>query len=344
MNKKLLNVLKYILGLGFGIFLLYLALRKVEFSQLKENLLGAKYYWVLIALLFAVGSHFFRSLRWRMLLESAGAEARISTSYAAVMVNYLVNQAIPRGGEIARCTMIYRSDDVPVSTSLGTVVTERVIDLICLLLLILYSFLIEFEKISGFFGQAAQNLADKFGGSTGMLLGILAGIGILGIVVLWLLRNRIKALPFYQKVYDFVIKLIEGAKSVFKLKNPWLFLFHTLLIWIGYAVMTYLPFLALEESAGLSFNFAIIVLTAGGLGMAFPSPGGVGSYHVIVTLIFVAFLGETMGEAAANELGSSIAIIIHLSQLIMMIVVGFIAYAYLVLVSPKKARDEANNS
>ena len=335
MTKKILNAIKYLLGLALGLVLLYLAMRKIDFADLKQKLEGAQYIWVLIALIAALFSHFFRSLRWNMLLHAAGSEVDTWNAFAATLVNYLVNQAIPRGGEVARCTMIYRSDKVPVSTSLGTVISERVIDLICLLSLIGFFTVTEFEKIVLFLGKAGEGMSGKVETLDPLMVYVLGFIPILGVFLLILFRKKLFRNPGFLKLLDFVKNLIKSAKSVFRLKKAWLFFLYTFLIWSCYAIMTYLPFLALPESSGLGLYFGLLTLTAGGLGMAFPSPGGVGSYHIAVTTVFVIFLEESMGVGAANTLGGAIATIIYVSQLLMIVAFGFLAYLFLILRSPK---------
>lgn len=347
MNKKLSSILKYVLGLGLGFGLLYLALSDFEFSELQEKLENANLYLILLALVVALASHFFRAARWKMMLKASNHDAPLLNTYAALMVGYMVNQALPRGGEVARCTMLLRSDNVPVSTSVGTVVTERVFDLLVLLILIATFGLIELEKALSFpetiLAEVERYGADQPQPSDGSgipWLYIFGGIAVLGMALFLVFRKKIMATAIGQKAKAFLLDTFQAAKSVTRLERPWMFFVHTILIWVCYGIMTALPVMALDSGNELDMNiwyFGFILMVMGGLGMAMPVPGGIGPYHFSVLITFLVFFGEGM-----REMGQSVAILIHSTQVIMLVGTGFISWLYLVAVGKRSKPEDSD--
>lgn len=333
MNKKTVSVLKYVLGLGLGLVLLYFALRNVDFDEVKEGFQKANYLWVGLGLLVAILSHWFRAVRWKMLLKAAGYESNSVNLFAAIMVGYMVNQAVPRAGEISRATLGARTERIPIGVSFGTLITDRIFDVICLGLLLVGVVALQFDQIQVIIDNAFKSSGNAESGSGGgsTLLIVLGSGFVLGAILFFALRKRLEKISLFAKLYDFVDKMWAAIKSVGNMKQPLLFLFYTIGIWVCYIMMTYLVFFALEETANLPFIFALTAFTMGGIGMVFPAPGGIGSYHFAIILSFVAYATAfNWTETEANRIGTNIAFIIHTSQLIMMILVGFLCYLYLV--------------
>lgn len=346
MNKQLISILKYVLGLGLGLLLLYLAISGVDLDGVKDAFARADYTWVALGLLVALASHWFRAARWKLLLEAAGYSSNTLNLFAAIMVGYMVNQAVPRAGEVSRATLGAKTERIPVSVSFGTMVTDRIFDVICLLLIVLLVFVLQFEQLQAILDRAfspdnAAAASNSSGGSSWILYALLAA-GAVGLAVLVLFKRQLSRISLFNKGYEFVGQMWQAVLSVRNMKKPGLFLFHTVAIWVSYIMMTYLVFFALEETSGLPFLFALTAFTMGGIGMVIPSPGGIGSYHYAIKLSFVAYAAAFgWSEAVAGNIGTNIAFIIHTSQLIMMIVVGFLAYLYLV---PKVKLVESKDS
>lgn len=333
-KKTVFTILKYVLGLGLGIGLLYLALMGVNFDEVKDGFAEANYLWVGIGLLLALLSHWFRAARWKMLFKAAGHESNTLNLFAAIMVGYMVNQAVPRAGEISRVTLASRTERIPLGVGFGTLVTDRIFDVIILGLLALGVVLTQLEQINLIMDKAFSATTDAGtpqdeGG--GMVKWIILGVMVVGFLGFLLLRKKIFATKIGQKLQSFLMEMWKAVKSVRNMHNPLLFVFYTLAIWACYILMTYLVFYALDGSSNLPFVFALTVFTMGGIGMVLPSPGGIGTYHFAVIMTFVAYAAQ-MGwsEDAARTLGTNIAFIIHTSQLIMMIVVGFLCYLFLI--------------
>ena len=335
-RKTIINVLKYVIGLVGGILLFYWAVGSIDKEDFFDGLKRANYFYILLALFIALLSHFFRAIRWKMMLNSLGYKPKLWATYASLMVGYGFNNLVPRGGELARCSVLYKAEDVPVSVSMGTVITERIFDLIILLLMVGTIFALEFDTLMAMFerlGQQDPGQPQQDGMSLKTIVMIVVGaMAVLGVVGFVVFRKRIMKTKIFQKASGFVKQMLQAAMRVAKLDKPFLFIFHTIMIWVCYVVMTYIPFLALKETSHLSFYFGAIVLTIGGLGIAFPSPGGTGSYHVAVKETFRAFGHD------AND-GTIIATIIHASQMVMTTVVGSIGFLMLEVYRKRKQKQ-----
>jgi uncharacterized membrane protein YbhN (UPF0104 family) len=327
---KIFAVLQYILFLGIGGGLFYFALKGIDYEELKSNLASADYSWFVLAMLCMMLSHLLRALRWKQLLAASGHDAPVGKIYGALLVGYGFNNLVPRSGEIARCTMLNRVSKVPFSTGFGTVITERVSDFIFLVILFCGLLLMEFEKI----GEIWQSLGSQSSGTPGtetssrtkILIGFMIVV-LIGILVFLLFLKQVKEMAVFKKAIEFINGLKDSAKSIFRLKHPFLFILYSVLIWFLYLLMTYLPMLAFKETAGLGLYFSFIVLVIGGIGFIFPSPGGTGSYHLAVIETFNVFRGM-------RAAGQVYAIVAHAFQFFFTLLVGLVAY--LILVSGRK--------
>lgn len=336
--------MKYTIGLGLGVGLLYLALKDVDLDKVKDGFAKANYFWVAVGLVVAIFSHWFRALRWKILIKAAGYESNTVNLFASTMVGYMVNQAVPRAGEVTKATITSKTEKLPISVSIGTMVTDRIFDVISLGLLMLTVLILQYDEIMVVLDQAFSSNdtgSEDKGGS--LLLPILAGVFILGAILTFALRKQLAKISIVKKIFGFIGQVWEAILSVRKMEQPILFLVYTIAIWGCYVLMTFLVFFSLEETANLPFIFALTAFVMGGIGMVIPSPGGVGSYHFAIIMTFVGYasiLGFT--EETAREVGTNIAFIIHTSQFLMMIVVGFLSYLFLV---PKiRVSNQAENA
>ena len=190
----------------------------------------------------------------------------------AVLVAYLVNLIVPRAGEIARATTISKYEHIPFEKAFGTIVSERVADVIMLLGIIALAFVYQTELLSSYFFKEEDS-------STNYTLYVLGAIAILGIFFIWLIQKSKH--PLALKIQSFVLGLIQGIVSIFKMKKKWAFIFHTLFIWVMYVLMFYAVTFALPETTHLPFGAIIVGFVVGGLSMALTN-GGLGTYPVFV--------------------------------------------------------------
>ncbi len=264
---------------------------KLDF--LLKTWLSADKGWLMLMAVIALVSHAIRAERWRMLIEPSGHQPKLSHSFLSLMVGYLVNLVIPRGGEVSRCYNLYKLDKTPVELSFGTVVVERIVDLICLIILIILSFVIESEKLFAFIGTLPIGAGES---KLPLLLLIGAGLIVIAILLIWLLKKNKKINAWLRKTW---LGFREGLLSVFKVKKKGLFVFYSVVIWSLYFVMSYTVILAFPETRHLGLTAVLSLFAIGSIAMAAPLPGGTGSYHVLVPQGLVFLYHIAMTDAVA---------------------------------------------
>lgn len=315
------NVLKYLISLAVAGGLLWFVFKDIDLPAMLTAIGQADYRWVAVFGVLTLVAHWSRGVRWGLLMEPV-VDQKISQSNLtmAVLTGYFANLLIPRMGEVTRCGTLNRTDDVPVNVSFGTVVAERLFDVLMLLLLIGLTFVLEFNRLSAFL---TEFFSSKFNVGTlqdNSWLLILAVVGLVsGIAGAWWLFNRYKAQlmqnPLLAKVIQFGLGLLDGLLSVRKLRNPGMFVFHTLLIWTMYYATTYVLFFAMPQTAQLGPLAALTILVMGSIGMAAPTQGGLGSFNILVGSALVLY-GLTQQD------GQTLATLMLLSQWIFVILFG----------------------
>jgi len=307
---------RYVLMIAITVLLLWLSLRglKVEGENKVDYLWQAwkksdkLYLWLMAGA--AVISHLIRALRWRMLLQPTGQNIKLSNGFWSLMTGYLVNLAVPRGGEVSRCYTLYQLEKTPVEISFGTVVTERLADVLCLLVLIAFSFFLEWEKLKVFLNTLNFSSGEM---KIPVWIWAVVALGVLFIVGIYYLRRNEK---FLKVIHGFK----EGLLSVFQLKNKWLFVFYSLAIWGLYFLMSYFVLIAFPETSHLGFSAVVTLFAIGSIAMAAPLPGGTGSYHVLVPLGLTMLYNITKPDAVA------FVFVFHAWQTLLMIVLGVISF------------------
>ena len=264
-----------ILPIALGIGLIWYSLSKLEpedIASIKNSFKTANYWWVALSLVLAILSHFSRAYRWQFMLEPLGYKPRFANNVMAVLVAYLVNLIVPRAGEVARATAISKYEHIPFEKAFGTIVSERVADVIMLLGIIGLAFFYQTELLSSYLFK------EEPSGSSYTGYVILAVAAIL-LLVVWKMRKSEN--PLVQKVQNFVKGLIQGITSIFQMKRKWAFIFHTVFIWVMYVMMFYVVTFALPETTNMPFGAIIVGFVVGGLSMALTN-GGLGTYPVFV--------------------------------------------------------------
>ncbi|MFT5513404.1 MAG: uncharacterized membrane protein YbhN (UPF0104 family) [Bacteroidia bacterium] len=322
--------LKKILYPIVAILLIIWVYNSVQPEKVVDDLKGANYAWVGLAALAGLLSHFVRAVRWKLLIEPMGYKSNVRTSFYAVMIGYTVNYAAPRVGEVVRCAIKGNTDDIPVDKLVGTVFTERVFDVIVMLLVTVAAIFSQYQLIGDFITKSLD-AADGGGSAKLILLGALIAIGVLGLLVYFWLKRRANNPPIIQKVLGFLDGLFEGARSIFKLKRPWLFLFYTGVIWLMYFLVSYLVFFALDGTSHLGLDAAATTLIVATFAVIIPAPGGIGSFHYFVPKGLALY-------GIGLSLGTSYAIISHGSQMLMICITGGISMLMVWLEQRKKSK------
>ena len=338
MNKKvILKVLKYIASLGLAFGILYLLFKNQDPVRLVEEIQKVDGKWVVLSMIFGGWAYISRGLRWIVLIDALGYKSSKLHSIAAVSVGYFTNMFIPRAGEISRCTALNQTDKIPVDKLFGTILVERVLDLIFLCFLILLIIALKFNDIFNFY-NALQNQQTVTAGNSN-LISLFAIIAAL-VISLIFITTWVKKSSFYEKILDFIEGLKEGFKSFKKMKRKSAFWFHTFSIWIMYFLMTYICFFSMEETLHLTASDGLFLLVLGGIGMVIPTPGGVGSYHAIV-MIGLSVLG--VGTIYLGEGGDPtnpallFPTIVHVAQTLVAIIMG--ASGLIILFVSKKKKN-----
>jgi uncharacterized protein (TIRG00374 family) len=263
------------LPIALGVFLIWYSLSKLkptDIEAIKNSFETANYWWVAFSLLLGILSHLSRAYRWQFMLDPLGYRPKFANNVMAVLVAYLVNLIVPRAGEIARATTISKYEHIPFEKAFGTIVSERVADVIMLLGIIALAFVYQTELLSSYLFKEDDSSTNY----TWYILGLLA---ILGVLFIWLIKKSTH--PLVVKIQSFVVGLIQGVVSIFKMKKKWAFIFHTLFIWVMYVLMFYVVTFALPETSHMAFGAIIVGFVVGGLSMALTN-GGLGTYPVFV--------------------------------------------------------------
>jgi uncharacterized membrane protein YbhN (UPF0104 family) len=330
-------IVQYVVAIAVTILLIWFSLRGLQVGEggnkwdyLVQTWQAADKGWLLMMAVLALLSHFVRAVRWKMLLIPVGQNTSLNYSFLSLMVGYLVNLVIPRGGEVSRCYNLYKLDKVPVEISFGTVVLERIVDVLLLIILVALSFLLESKKLIDFINTLPFNTGDGTSKLRTLMFALAAGAFVFGLVY-WFVKKNKRANNFFVKTWN---GFKGGVLSVFKLENKGLFIFYSVLIWVLYFFMSYAVIKAFSATSVLGIEAVMSLFAIGSIAMAAPLPGGTGSYHVLVPqgLVFLYQIDQT--DAVA------FTFIFHGWQTIILIVAGVISLIATSIIVKKKSRTD----
>jgi uncharacterized protein (TIRG00374 family) len=332
-KKRIFSIIEYLFFLALGILLLWLSFRKLDLHEIWLDIQEAEYSWLLIALFFAILSHILRALRWNLLINALGYKTRLSTTFFAVMIGYLANTAVPRMGEFVRCGVLSKKEKIPFNSLFGTVISERLFDLISLFIIIFLVIVFQLDLVGNLLHQLFGPLLETVFSNVWNITFFLSGTFVFFALLAWLIwksRAWIQSFSFYQKLHGFVIGLWEGIISIGKMRQKGLFLVYTVAIWLMYGIMVYMPVLMLSETRHLDFIDGLTILAIGSLGIVAPVPGGIGAYHFIVKAILVELY-----HIEPNAAGS-FAAITHAGQTLLNVIIGGLSYLGMGILSRKQ--------
>lgn len=332
MNKKISSLLQYVFFLGLGIFLVWWSIGKIEqrdWEEMKSAMRNTNY-WLLVPVALALLlSHYSRAIRWKILMEPMGYKPGKLNTYFAVLIGYLANLAVPRLGEVLKCTILARYEKVPADKLIGTIVAERAFDMICLLIVFAITILSQIDVIGQFAGDMVNQLLT---GGTGQvnytrLLLVLAILLVIG-TGSWFALKRFAHLDFIQKIKKVGKGIWEGIISVRYLKKKGWFFFHTALIWFLYLASIRIGFYAMDPTSQYGWLPAFSVLSLGSVGMIV-TQGGIGAYPILVQ--------ETMSLYGLGvNIGKAFGWILWLAQFILVLIAGGAALVLLPVINRKK--------
>ncbi len=342
MKKLAVNTLQFLLSLGLGSTILYLVYQHQNKSYVQEcmakgnaaeacNLMDklvadfqqTNFGWIALVMVAFLVSNYSRTAKWMILLKPLGYQPRFINGFLSILVAYFTNLFIPRIGEVIRAGIFSKYEKIPVEKVMGTIVVDRVVDVLCLLLAFGLALIFEFEKLWGYIeqnsGQGGSSSNTKW-----LVLGGMAAVA--GLV--FLLRKKLAQTAIFQKIQKLLLGFWEGIRTVGQLDRPWLFIFHSLNIWLLYFMMTWLGFKAFGPTSHLDLRAALTVFAFGTLGMVIPSPGGMGTFQGLVTGVLTLFYGIN-----SNDAFSVANIIFFMIQIGLNAVMGLIALVLLPLLN-----------
>lgn len=338
MKTSLIKIFKFLGFLVLGIILLYFAFKGISFESLAEDFKHARYSWVLLSLGFAMVAYLSRAARWKLIIEPLNYHPSLANTFYSMMVGYLANFAFPRIGEITRCATLAKKEKIPVDRLIGTVIVERAVDLISLFIILIVLIIFRFQTFGSFFRESVFiPLGDKISNTLNFSWFIWTALAVIsGIVVgsYFIFRHKLSQVKMVSKTKEIVRGVVEGLKTVYKMKKRWQFIFHSIFIWLNYWMMTWVVVFAIPATSELGIIDGLFILAIGGLGMSAPVQSGIGAFHWIVSRgLASVFAGITV------EQGLVFATISHGSQAILAISLGTLSF--ILLFRNKKAKKAA---
>lgn len=324
MVRKLISLLQYILFFGLGIFLVWWSLQKIDakgWEEINAAFASTRYFYILPACLALLISHYSRAIRWKMLIEPLGHSPKMSNTYIAVLIGYLANLALPRLGEVLKCTMLARYENIAPEKLIGTIVAERAFDLICLLLIIAIAFFAQMDVIGNYLVTTLkQNFSGKVTGDLKWLL-LAVALFILTILLSGYVLRKYAHLRFMKKFTTIMKGIWHGLTSIRFIRNKGAFLAHSLFIWLMYLVSIQMGMLAFMETEKFGLLPSLSVLATGSIAMIL-TPSGIGAYPI--------FIQETMALYGLREsIGIAFGWLLWTVQFFQVLLAGFIGMSLL---------------
>ena len=314
MKKQIRKWLTVLIPLLIGIGIIYYqftTLTSEEIEKIKISFEKANYYYILLSLIIACVGYWSRAYRWKFALNHLGYETKFSNNFFTVCVSYLVNLTVPRSGEISRAALLKKYEDVPFDKAFGTIVAERIVDLLVFLLFVFIGFVSQFDKIYQFL------LSENVSFQSLIITAIVGVILFFVFILIWIYAEWQIILKLKKKLSG----LVEGITTVYKMKDKWNYIFHSFFIWFSYLMMFYVAVFSLPETSEINFDIVIMGFIFGSLAVGF-SNGGLGAYPFSIALIFSLY-------GITKDVGTAFGWLVWTSQTILTIILGLISYVLL---------------
>lgn len=323
-QKQFIKFLKIIIPLGLGVFLIWYSLASATAEQrqtLWDNIKNANPYWVGLSLFLGVLSHLSRAYRWQFLLQPLGYTASLSNRFMAVMVAYVANLGIPRSGEMLRGATLTTYDEIPFEKAFGTIISERIADLVMLLLVVAVALLLQSDDLLVYLQE--KNINPLW----------TVGLLVLGIILLYAFVKVLQHSKhtFALKVRKFVSGLLQGMRSILKMKHKIAFILHTFFIWIMYILMFWVVKYTVPELADASFGVIMAAFVIGSFSIS-ATNGGIGVYPVAIGALLMVF-----GYSKAS--GEAFGWILWSAQTFLNLILGGLSFILLPILNTKKLQE-----
>ena len=303
------------IGLGI-IYYQYTTLSSTEIEKIKISFIKADYFYIFLSLFIALFGYWSRAYRWKFSLQHLGYNTQFRNDLMTVCVSYFINLTIPRSGEISRAALLKKYEKVPFDKGFGTIVAERIVDLLIFLLFVIIAFVLQFDKLYKF-------LIDKL--PVEKIIYLLIG-GFLVFVIfifVWIYAEW----KIIKKLKQKLSGLIEGMTSILKMKDKWNYIFHSFFIWFTYLLMFYVTIYALPETSNIGFDVVIMGFIFGSLAVGFTN-GGIGAYPLAIALIYSLY-------GIPNDVGVAFGWLVWTSQTLLTIFLGLLSYLLLPILNKK---------
>lgn len=327
MKSIIRKIVKIVLPFILGGAILYWMYRGVDFNAMLQFMeREMDWTWMWLSFPFGILAQAFRGWRWRLTLEPIGEKVRTSTCVNSIFVSYAVSLIVPRIGEFTRCGILNQKDGASFPKALGTVVVERAVDSILVLLLTFATLLLQMRVFGIFFEKTGVNIKDILHGfsATGYIVTLICGIAAM--VGLYSVRKK---LSIYNKVKTTVQGVWEGVLSLKQVKNVPLFIFYSVMIWVSYFLHYYLTFFCFDFTSDLGIMCALVTFIVGSIAVIVPTPNGMGPWHFAVKTMLILY-----GVADINAL--YFVLIVHTVQTLLVVALGIYAWVSLSLRISKK--------
>ena len=351
-SKFVRDMLQFLIFTGVGALILFLVYRSqnaayvadcakksipVEqcslIEKLKSDFSEVNYWWVLAVVVCFVFSNLVRAHRWLLLIKTLGRKGSMANAFFTIMVGYFANMGLPRIGEIVRAGLFARYENIGTEKVMGTIVVDRILDLLSLLFAILLALVLQGNVLFTFFSKHMPGTI-----LTNPLTYIILVSFFLFLFLIYKFRHIIKRWKLYQKVQHLVEGFREGLRSLKRVERPWLVVLDTVLIWLMYYLMMFLCFNSFPPTVHLGAMAGLMTFVFGGLGIVFPSPGGMGTFHMMVIMALAVY-------GVAGDDAFSFANIQYFSvQLFGCMLFGIIGLIVLPIINKHKKRHEVEET
>ena len=328
MKSFIIKSLKITLPLLLGIYLIWYFFNNMDekaknyfFFAIKN----ANYSWIVVSIILSFLAFLSRAYRWKYMLEPLGYKTSLWNRYHSLMIGYIINLTIPRAGEASRTAMLFRSEGVPFSKSFGTIIAERAVDFVMLLILSAITALIGFQDFKAIFSEIQNTFTPTSSTKDGIPIKLIIEIILVVGIIVGILFIRKKP-ELRKKIIDFIKDIFAGLTSILKSKNPSGFILHTFFIWVSYITYFGVCFYSLEETKDFPISGILLGFIAGSLGIMFTN-GGIGTFPLLVGLVVNFVMKDKTPNALA--IGNAIGMIIWASQTILLIILGLISFILL---------------
>jgi uncharacterized membrane protein YbhN (UPF0104 family) len=347
LKKTIIAILKILIPLGVGIYLIWYYYDKMSEDQRDQAfnaIQEANYFWLGLSMLLGLFSHMSRAYRWKYTLEPLGYKPKFWHLYHGVMIGYIVNLTIPRSGEASRAGFLYSTDDIPFTKSFGTIIAERAVDLIMLGIITLITIAMQyskFDEIKDLLFGVKENTQQVEESGPNYFLIIASTILLFGIAVL-IFSPKIR-----EKVFGIIKNVLDGVKSIFKSKNPGGFILHTFIIWFLYVIMFIVAFKSIPATANMPLAGSLAAFISGTVGLIF-IPGGIGVYPALVATITTFYLFPDYVDSVGNTANSlhpqavAIGWLIWIAQTSLIVVLGIISLLIGSMIRKKSKHEQTS--